>query len=128
MTARITQRHLASLWLLILIIGVWGLIYRGALNPDETFENLIVGIHDNGYENSTIMYVKDGLVEVQTAITKTDIVFRPRGNHIKRFRVGSLAPVTFDCGQKPGESCDLSNPHILKMYASSVLVSIVKIN
>jgi len=92
---------------------------------DNKSENVLIGIHDQGYENSSIQSIENGLVTVWTVDTKSIIVFRLRQINLKRFRVGSISPITFDCGQKSDHKCDLSKPY--KLYASSVLVELIKI-
>jgi len=84
--------------------------------------------HENGYENAWIKEVnqKQLLIKVKTVDSKIEIYFRPEPEYMKRFHENWIAPVTFDCGQKPNEECDPSKPY--KLYVSNVLVEPVEVS
>ena len=78
--------------------------------------------HANGYEDARVDVIdlKQRLVLVQIIDTKLKISFRSSKLDLNRFHKGWIAPVTFECGQKPGDKCDLSRPY--KLYVSNRLV------
>src|SRR3989344_5155067 len=86
--------------------------------------DLFIGIHKQGYENSFIQFIENGLVQIQTVDTRSVIVFRPSHRSLKRFRLGYIAPVTFSCVKVMDNKCDLSRPY--KLYVSSVLVELIE--
>ena len=92
---------------------------------DKLSGDILIGIHDNGYEDAWIKFVENDMVQIQTESTKTVIVFRPAPSNLKRFRVGSIAPVTFVCVKEMDGECNLSRPY--KLYVSSVLVEVIEI-
>ena len=81
-------------------------------------------VHDIGYKNARVQYIENEMVQVQIVGTKSAMVFRPDRNDLKRFRVGWLAPVTFKCGKKFNEECDLLKP--FELYVSRVRVELVE--
>lgn len=101
---------------------------KGVEPPLRKGEQLIeTSFHKDGHENAWIKDIdqKQCLVLVKTVDTKMRIVFRPTQNDLKSFNKGWIAPVTFDCGQKPKEKCDLSRPY--KLYVSNVLVEPIEV-
>ncbi len=83
--------------------------------------------HDAGYEEAFIdsIDLKNDLVVVETVDTKMRIVFHPPRIGIKKFNKGWIAPVTFECSQRSGGKCDLSQPY--KLYVSNMLVEPIKV-
>jgi len=83
--------------------------------------------HDVDYEEAFIISadLEDGLVAVKTVDTRIRIIFRPSRISIKKFNKGWITPITFECGRKSGEKCDLLQPY--KLYASNMLVEPVKV-
>lgn len=81
--------------------------------------------HINGHEDAWIQEVReDGTVLVQIVDDKTNIFFKPAKKDLHRFR-RPIAAVTFECGKKPEEKCDLSEPY--KLYINNVLVQLLEI-
>lgn len=102
---------------------------RGTELPLRKGERLVdTSFHKDGYENAWIKNIdeKQGLVLVRTVEVQMRIVFRPTQNDLHNFNKGWIAPVTFDCGQKSKEKCDLSKPY--KLYVSNVLVEPIEIS
>jgi len=92
-------------------------------------EQLITtSFHKDGHENAWIKDVdrQQNLVLVRTVDTGIRIVFHTNPSDVKRFNEGWITGVTFDCGQKPKEKCDLSKPY--KLYVSNMLVEPIEIN
>lgn len=63
-----------------------------------------------------------GLVLVTTFDSKISIVFKPSDDAFQKFRVGSIAPVTFQCTKKKKGKCDFSSPY--KLFVSNGLVEV----
>lgn len=96
------------------------------LRRNEQF--VTASFHKDGHEDAWIKDVdrQQGFVLIGTVSTGTRIIFHTNPNDIKRFNKGWVTGVTFDCGQKPKEKCDLSKPY--KLYVSNVLVEPVEIS
>lgn len=81
--------------------------------------------HDRGFENAWIQFIENGLVQIQTIDTKIAILFQPvTDSELKKYHVGWIAPVTFECGGEIG-NCDLSRSY--KLYIGGALTTPLKI-
>ena len=118
-------------------LAVWGFlsfvshgpINMGRFNTTHVFQTNqtntpTVSLHDSGHENSWIqdMDKEKGLVLVTTIDTKMAIVFKPAAGDLKKFRVGYLAPVTFQCTKLKKGKCDFKAPY--KLFVSNGLVDV----
>ncbi|MDP3792584.1 MAG: hypothetical protein Q8Q89_02540 [bacterium] len=84
--------------------------------------------HVNGHEDAWIQEIRDdGTVLVQTVDDKTNIHFRPLPRHLDRFSMSRnpIVAVTFECGKKPEEECNLSEPYTL--YIKNVPVELLEL-
>lgn len=80
--------------------------------------------HDGGHENAWVQDVdeKEGLVLVTTVDSKMSIIFKPAPEDLKKFHVGWIAPVTFQCTKKNKGKCDFDSPY--KLFVSNGLVKV----
>ena len=93
--------------------------------PSPVATDVARSFHVNGHKDAWILGIKDETVFVQTVVDKTEIHFRPLPQHLHRFPLGNIAAVTFECGRKPEEKCDLSKPY--KLYVNNVQVELLEI-
>lgn len=77
------------------------------------------------YEEAWILPVKNGVFSVRVIDSRALIFFRPEAGDIDRFKVGYVAPVTFDCVKDKKGECDFSKPY--RLYVSNRLVKMEKI-
>ena len=122
MQSRIVTRSLFILIIGLVVLNFWVSCRHQARDP---LEGLHVGVHDKVSESSLIEFKENGLIQVQIAETHVRIVFRPPFDKLDRYRIGSIAPVTFVCNDKPDYNCDLSKKY--KLYVSMVLVEPVAV-
>ena len=83
-----------------------------------------ISFHDFGYEDSRIQDVdhRKGLVLVTTMDSKMSIIFKPAPENFEKFRIGSIAPVTFECTKEKKGKCDFNSPY--KLFISNGLVEL----
>lgn len=114
-------RILLLFYIFILTMAFYSIINAMACTKKEiSVGDNLPSPHDRGFENAWIQFIENGLVQVQTIETKIAIVFQPATNaELKKFHVGWIAPVTFECNDKIGD-CDLSRPY--KLYIGRTLV------
>jgi len=132
--AMVIRRFFLFMLLIVLAIYNFDIFFgsksnRGVEPPLRKNEQSIeISFHKDGHENAWIKDVdrQQNLVLVRTIDTGVRIIFHPAKNEIRRFNKGWITGVTFDCGQKPKEKCDLSKPY--KLYVSNVLVEPVEVS
>ncbi|MDP3697640.1 MAG: hypothetical protein Q8R55_06570 [Candidatus Taylorbacteria bacterium] len=114
MTRKTTAKLLFVLIVLLVILNlvVYLRIYIGDL--PESDNGITSSFHENGYEDSQILYVENGLVQVVTMNSKVTILFRPEPKDISRYHQGWMpAPVTLTCSYDAKSDCDFMSPYNL---------------
>lgn len=81
--------------------------------------------HAQGHEDAWILPVENGLFSVMVIDSRARIFFHPDAGDINKFKVGYIAPVTFDCVKNKKDECDFSKPY--RLYISNRLVKMEKI-
>ncbi len=124
-------RALALLYLSVFIFGVWSCRHGQDLSKAVERD---FSIHDKGYKNSRIIDIDFDrkLVQVLTfEAPRMDIVFEA-GDEFLAFMKGNskagLLPVTFVCGKKPNEECNLNKPYVLYVGTREVKPILVQKN
>ncbi len=87
------------------------------------------GIWVKNHEVSQIKVIdpEKNIVEVATIDSKVKIIFHTDPEHMKKFNLGWLAPVTFECIKMMDGICDFKKPHTLYVGNQKVeLVEVVK--
>lgn len=87
------------------------------------------GVLVKNYEDSRVKVIdpEKNLIKVTTIDNKTKISFRTSSEHLKKFNLGWLAPVTFECIKTSEGSCDFTKPYVLYVGNQKVeLIEIVK--
>lgn len=85
------------------------------------------GVLVKNYEDSRVKVIdsEKNLIEVTTIDSKRKITFHTSSEHLKKFNVGWLAPVTFECIKTNDGGCDFTKPYIL--YVGNKKVELVKV-
>lgn len=126
MALKRTTRFLAILLLFLLVANLSVCYkYRKYVADKKLFDNLLIDTNDEARENSWIIGIdfKNKLVQVQTVVGKTDIVFRAEDEFLDflwlpgsdRGKLSWILPVTFYCNGKPDKNCDLEKPYTLRV-------------
>ncbi|OGM96588.1 MAG: hypothetical protein A3B86_00700 [Candidatus Yanofskybacteria bacterium RIFCSPHIGHO2_02_FULL_38_22b] len=124
------KRQVLILILLVLVFINFLMLYRSDFDrqlPDPV-PLVTESFHKDSNDESWILKVEnDGSVWVQMVDDKTNIHFRPSPGHLHLFseHINNIADVTFECGRKPEEECDLSKPY--KLYVNNVQVELLEI-
>lgn len=85
------------------------------------------GILVKNYEDSRVQVIdsEKNLIEVATIDSKTKIIFHTSSEHLKKFNVGWLAPVTFECIKLNNGRCDFTKQYTL--YVGNQKVKLIKV-
>ena len=112
-------KTLLTIFVLVSLVGVY-IFWQGDLvDNQKTLFKPTNGInksyHNDGYENAWILDIDKnmGLVLIKTVDSKMSIIFKPTATNLLKFRIGSIAPVTFQCSKEKNGKCDLSAPYEL---------------
>ena len=99
-------------------------VFKNQRHLPEPTNGVNKSYHDGGYENAWILDVdkNTGLVLVKTVDSKMSVTFKPTTTNLRKFRIGSIAPVTFQCTKENKGKCDLNAPY--KLFIRNALVEL----
>ena len=96
-----------------------------SFHDDIYKDGVLVKNHEDGWVK--VIDSEKNIVEVATIDSKTKIVFHTSPEHLEKFNIGWLAPVTFECIKIKNGSCDFKKPYTLYVGNRKVeLVEVIK--
>ena len=96
-----------------------------SFHDDIYKDGVLVKNHEDGWVK--VIDSEKNIVEVATIDSKTKIIFHTDSEHLKKFNIGWIAPVTFECIKMKDGDCDFKKPYTLYVGNRKVeLVEVIK--
>ena len=93
-----------------------------SFHDDIYKDGVLVKNHEDGWVK--VIDSEKNIVEVATIDSKTKIIFHTDSEHLKKFNIGWIAPVTLECIKMKNGNCDFTKPNTL--YVGNQKVDLIE--